>query len=187
MTRRGWLITFGGVALASAAAGIALRSASLAPEVPAEGDPAALLWATTGPDLAGTTQALSQWRGKVVVVNFWATWCPPCREELPELVRIQQSLGPSGVQIVGVAVDEKAKVAAFAEKAGINFPILLLEYGGIELARRTGNRAGGLPYTVVLDRNGRIAHVELGAIQLLAFETLLKSLAARARPDPTIR
>jgi thiol-disulfide isomerase/thioredoxin len=150
----------------------------LEPEVSRDGDPAGLLWATTGPDLAGTSQPLSQWRGKVVAVNFWATWCPPCREEIPELVRIQQSLGPSGVQIVGVAVDEKAKVAAFAEKAGINFPTLLLEYGGIELSRRTGNRAGGLPYTVVLDRQGRIAHVELGAIRIAAFEGLLKSLAA---------
>ena len=74
------------------------------------------------PDVEGREQALGQWQGKVLVVNFWATWCAPCREEMPEFVRAQAELGGKGLQFVGIAVDQADKVRQFAQEIGINYP-----------------------------------------------------------------
>jgi thiol-disulfide isomerase/thioredoxin len=76
-------------------------------------------------DLAGKAQALRQWQGKVLVLNFWAPWCPPCREEIPDFIRLQERHGQAGLQFVGVALDDPDKVAAFVDETGINYPILL--------------------------------------------------------------
>jgi len=122
------------------------------------------LMAATLPDMDGKSQALAQWRGKVIVVNFWATWCPPCLEEIPEFVRMQKKLGPRGLQFVGIAIDNRDKVREFAAKFGINYPILIGEMEGIELVRRAGNDRGGLPFTVIVDRKGRLLGTELGGL-----------------------
>jgi len=122
------------------------------------------LMAATLPDMDGKSQALAQWRGKVIVVNFWATWCPPCLEEIPEFVRMQEKLGPRGLQFVGIAIDNQDKVREFAVKFGINYPILIGEMEGIELVRRVGNDRGGLPFTVIVDRKGRLIGTELGGL-----------------------
>jgi thiol-disulfide isomerase/thioredoxin len=130
----------------------------------------------TLPDARGVQQPLSQWRGKVLVVNFWATWCEPCRDEMPEFVRLQRELGPRGLQFVGIAVDQADKVAAFARELGLNYPALVGGYDAMELSRTLGNRLVALPFTVVVDRQGRIAHTELGPFkrdQLLAVVTKL--------------
>ncbi len=115
-------------------------------------------------DLSGTPQRLDQWRGKVVLVNFWATWCEPCRKEIPEFVRIQEKYGQRGVQFVGVAVDDAAKVASFVEEFHINYPVVIGGLEALELSRRLGNRSGGLPFTVIFDRAGTPVKTELGAI-----------------------
>jgi thiol-disulfide isomerase/thioredoxin len=122
------------------------------------------LMAATLPDMDGKSQALAQWRGKVIVVNFWATWCPPCLEEIPEFVRMQEKLGPRGLQFVGIAIDNRDKAREFAAKFGINYPILIGEMEGIELVRRVGNDRGGLPFTVIVDRKGRLLGTELGGL-----------------------
>jgi thiol-disulfide isomerase/thioredoxin len=114
------------------------------------------------PDEQGVTQELGQWRGKVLVVNFWATWCEPCREEMPEFVRVQRELGPRGVQFVGVAVDQADKVAAFAKELGLNYPVLIGGYDAIDLSKNLGNRLVALPFTIVVDRQGRVAYTQLG-------------------------
>ena len=124
----------------------------------------AQLMAASLPDVEGKPQALAQWRGKVMVVNFWATWCLPCLEEIPEFVRMQKKLGHQGLQFVGIAVDSPAKVREFAVKYRMNYPVLIGEMDGIELARATGNKLGGLPFTVVLDRKGRLIGTELGGL-----------------------
>jgi len=145
------------------------------PSDPAQ-DPAGVLLAASLEDLRGEQQALSQWRGKILVVNFWATWCPPCLKEIPEFVRLQTRLGAKGVQFVGIAIDSKPQVLGFAAKLGINYPILMAEKEGIVLARNAGNRLGGLPFTVIIDREGRTAKVELGVLDEAKLLPMIESL-----------
>ena len=120
--------------------------------------------AATLPDLEGAQQSIAIWKGKVLVVNFWATWCPPCLEEIPIFVRLQQQMGPQGLQFVGVAIDEPAKVVDFARRNAINYPILIGQLDAIELSKTAGNERGGLPYTLVLDRSGRVVSQHYGAL-----------------------
>jgi thiol-disulfide isomerase/thioredoxin len=116
------------------------------------------------PDPAGRLQSLAQWQGKVLVLNFWATWCSPCREEIPGLIRIQRRFASNGLQIVGIALDSAAKVQNFASEFEINYPLLVGEIDLIDITRPLGNKASGLPFTVILDRSGKIANVHLGGI-----------------------
>ena len=126
---------------------------------------AATLLAITLPDTAGAPQTLGQWRGKVLVVNFWATWCSPCREEMPEFVRAQADLGGRGLQFVGIAIDSPDKVRAFVEEIGLNYPSLVGGHGAMELSKTLGNRLMALPFTVVIDRQGAIVHTQLGPLR----------------------
>jgi len=126
---------------------------------------AAALLALSLPDAAGKEQSIGQWRGKVVVVNFWATWCAPCREEMPEFVRAQTEYGARGVQFVGIAVDEADKVDRFAKELGLNYPTLIGGYGAVELSKTLGNRLAALPFTIIVDRQGRVAHTQLGPLK----------------------
>jgi len=139
-------------------------------------DAAAALLAASLPDEQGVPQPLAQWKGKVLVVNFWATWCPPCLKEIPELRRVQEKLGPAGVQVVGIAVDDKAKVIDFVKTTPLNYPSLIAAAEGLTLSRRAGNKLGGLPYTVIIDRQGRTARIELGAIDEKKLEPILRPL-----------
>jgi thiol-disulfide isomerase/thioredoxin len=132
------------------------------------------------PDLQGQQQALSQWRGKVLVVNFWATWCAPCREEMPEFVAVQARDGPKGVQFVGIAVDDPDKVRAFAQEVKLNYPALIGGYGAIELSKTLGNELAALPFTIVVDRAGRVAHTQLGPLKRSALDGLLSRLLPQA-------
>lgn len=116
------------------------------------------------PDIDGATRRVREWDGKVLVINFWATWCPPCREEIPEFVALQQKYAPRGLQFVGVAIEEREAVLPFMEAVGINYPILLGQLTGIELSRKYGNRWGALPFTAVINREGRIVSVKGGSI-----------------------
>jgi len=127
------------------------------------------------PDTKGREQALAQWKGKVVVVNFWATWCVPCREEMPQFVKAQRELGERGVQFVGIAIDQPDKIDAFVNELKLNYPALVGGYGAIELSKSMGNRLGALPFTVIVDRAGRVAHTQLGPIK----DTDLRSILAQ--------
>jgi peroxiredoxin len=129
------------------------------------GQDASALLGVTLPDTAGKEQALAQWRGKVLVVNFWATWCAPCREEMPEFVRAQADLGGRGLQFVGIAIDSPDKVRPFVEEIGLNYPSLIGGYGAMELSKTLGNRLMALPFTVVVDRRGAIVHTQLGPLR----------------------
>jgi thiol-disulfide isomerase/thioredoxin len=128
------------------------------------------------PDLSGDPTSLDRWRGKVIVVNFWASWCPPCREEIPGLVRTQQKFAANGLQIVGIAVDSAEKSRQAAMEMGINYPVLVAGMETIDLTRKLGNRAGGLPYTVVLDREGSLVTSHLGLISEADLHRILAPL-----------
>jgi thiol-disulfide isomerase/thioredoxin len=128
------------------------------------------------PDAQGHEQALTQWRGKVLVVNFWATWCAPCREEMPRFVAAQSRDGPKGVQFVGIAVDDPDKVRAFASDIGLNYPALIGGYGAIALSKTLGNELSALPFTIVVDRQGRVAHTQLGPLTAARLDDLLADL-----------
>jgi thiol-disulfide isomerase/thioredoxin len=111
-----------------------------------------------------------------MVVNFWATWCPPCRAEMPEFVKLQTKYKTNGLVFVGIAIDQKDKVIAFADEIGVNYPVLLGELGAVELTRNLGNRLGGLPYTVIVDRSGHIVATEMGELSKARLEPVIKSL-----------
>jgi thiol-disulfide isomerase/thioredoxin len=106
--------------------------------------------------LDGVTQTLEGFRGQILIINYWATWCAPCREEIPMFIRLQQELSGNGVQFIGIAVDQADKVLDFSREFGINYPLFLGGIDAVELSRRAGNRAGVLPYTLILDRSGVI-------------------------------
>jgi thiol-disulfide isomerase/thioredoxin len=167
------LLILGGAGLAAAAAGFLVGPALLKLGGEGEGD---TLLAAKFADLEGRTRRLDEWRGKVLVCNFWATWCAPCREEIPLLVAARQKYGHSGVEIVGIAVDNVAKVREFSSSFKISYPVLLAEGEGLDLMRRVGNAGGGLPYTVITDRQGSLIHRKLGALKPAELEGFLAPL-----------
>ncbi len=117
------------------------------------------------PDPTGKEQRIDQWKGKVIVVNFWATWCAPCREEMPEFVKAQTEYGSKGLQFVGIAVDQADKVAQFEKEIGLNYPSLVGGFGAMELSKTLGNKLMALPFTVIVDRQGAIVHTQLGVLK----------------------
>jgi thiol-disulfide isomerase/thioredoxin len=127
-------------------------------------------------DVRGGSRHIGQFRGGVLVVNYWATWCAPCREEIPVFVRLQERYGDRGLQFVGIAFDEPDKVAAFASEFRINYPLLIAGQETLEQLRQAGNRAGVLPYTLVIDRAGNLVSREPGGIKEARLESLLRPL-----------
>ncbi|TDJ35287.1 MAG: TlpA family protein disulfide reductase, partial [Gammaproteobacteria bacterium] len=115
-------------------------------------------------DLSGQTRSVSEWDGQVILLNFWATWCAPCRKEMPELAEVHHAFADRGFAVVGIAIDSLEPVQAFITELGIDYPMLIGELDAIEVARQFGNRLGVLPYTVILDRNGTVVLMHAGEI-----------------------
>ena len=157
MTRREALI-YGGVAAAAAAAGGLAGAMFLQ-----SGSGAAALLSANFVDLDGRPQRLLAWQGRGLLCNFWATWCAPCREEVPLLVAAKQHLPASRGEIVGIAIDTVDKVREFARIHRINYPLLIGDAATIGLLRELGNKAGALPYTVALGPTGAVVWRHLGA------------------------
>ena len=174
ISRREWLVT-AGVAVAAGAGGFAVNAWRTTPEPAGDAGNDALLKLRL-PDLDERPQAIGDFSGKVVVVNFWATWCAPCREEIPLFVKLQSRYADRGLQFVGIAIDQPEKVKPFAAEFAMNFPVLIGGVEVIDLSRRLGNRAGVLPFTVVLGRDGRIKASAVGAAKPEKLEPLLTSL-----------
>lgn len=139
-------------------------------------DPAAAILASRLTTLDGAEQPLSDFLGRVLVINYWATWCGPCREEIPIFVRLQRDYGDKGLQFVGIAIDQAEKVRGFAAEFQINYPLLLGGVEAIDLSRRAGNKAGVLPYTLIVDRSGRTVAGLVGGISEASLRTQLTSL-----------
>jgi thiol-disulfide isomerase/thioredoxin len=138
--------------------------------------PADYLWQASVTDVNGKSVSLDQYRGKTVVVNFWASWCNPCVREMPALDKMSRAYAKQGVQFVGVAIDSAQNVQTFEQKVKVGYPIVIGGYGGSDVMRRLGNAMGGLPFTVVIDKHGTIALSHLGEIQPDQLAKALKGL-----------
>lgn len=173
------------IGLAIAAAGLGLlagkhfvptdRAAPLAPEQGQAG--VAQLFEKTLNDAAGQPHPLAQWRGKTLVVNFWASWCPPCRNEMPAFSRQQQAFSDKNVQFVGIALDSSAAVAAFQQQIPSSFPLLIGDPETSSLARMLGNSRMALPYTAIIDRQGTLRHTQAGEMHESELVALLTRIA----------
>jgi len=140
---------------------------------------AGVLYGANVTDIAGNRRSLSEWQGQFLVVNFWATWCQPCREEIPGFMRAREKFLRTGVEFVGIAIDKAAKVADFAEDLRITYPLLLAEAGATDLLRKLGNPSGGLPFTVLVDRAGGIVSRHLGALSAFKIDSLLQGATSK--------
>lgn len=130
------------------------------------------------PDLDGRQRDGSEWRGRVVLLNFWASWCAPCVREVPELVAAQRRWGDQGLQVVGIALDQGEPVHAFARRMQINYPVLMAGMAGFDLSQGFGNEVLSIPFTVVLDRTGQVRHRHLGVVTSAQLENWLPALLA---------
>ena len=128
------------------------------------------------PDLDGRPRASAEWDGTIRVVNFWATWCPPCIREIPLLVDIQAEYGERGVRVIGIAIDEFEAVSGFARGFEFNYPVLVGQEDAMDLGHRFVNGFIGLPFTVFTDRDGRIQRVHTGEIHREQIEAILADL-----------
>lgn len=130
------------------------------------------------PDLQGQPRWLSEFAGRTVVLNFWASWCGPCLEEMPAFIDLQRRFQDRGVQFLGVAVDEPEAAQALAERLGLNYPSLVGDLEAMEIARGLGNTAGVLPYTVLIDRDGKVRARLAGKADEADLERWLQELTA---------
>lgn len=134
-------------------------------------------FAASLPDVSGKAQSNDQWRGKTLVVNFWATWCPPCREEMPELSLLQERHAHRGVVVLGIALDDLDKVKAFSAQSPVSYPLLAGDIEAMNMAESLGNSQSVLPYTVIIGADGHVEKTFLGRVNLTSLEkTLLPTL-----------
>lgn len=174
------LITF---LLVLASGFIAYKAINIAPN---ENGDSSSLKVTSAPvfaanyyDLSGHKQAIKQWQGKVILVNFWATWCPPCREEMPELSKIQDKFKDKGVIVLGISTDDLEKTKRFIDDSPVTYPILAGDMDGMDLSQLVGNSRGILPYSVLIDQNANIVKVFQGRIEL---ESVERAIEAALKP-----
>jgi thiol-disulfide isomerase/thioredoxin len=124
------------------------------------------LFAATLTGLDDQPVALAQWRGKPLVVNFWARWCGPCRTEIPELIKLRQQYRAKGLEVLGIAIEDKVEsVRDFAKAYEMDYPILLAKDKGLPLMQALGNAKMGLPFTVAVDRQGKLVVIKMGGIK----------------------
>ena len=161
MKRRNWLVA--GVAGAAAATGAGFAWWRLQPNAVQTGAEATF-WASQFEGPNAEVIDLQAWRGSPLLINFWATWCPPCVEELPLLNAFHQQHAVHGWQVLGLAVDQPSAVRRFMEKLPLSFPVGMAGLAGTELSRTLGNATGALPFTVVMGKNGLVRDRKLGKV-----------------------
>lgn len=151
------------VAVVALAAGLWVAIHRTSPNAP--GASAAPFFAQTFNDLDGQPHAMTRWEGQLVVVNFWATWCPPCVEEMPDLQRVHDEYQGRGVAVVGLGIDSPSALRRFRDEYRLGLPLYAAGAAGNELGRALGNASGALPYTLLIDRKGRIVRARLGQVR----------------------
>lgn len=152
------------VAVALIAAWIGYQAGKRGNDAPPPQDPAALNRLLQAPlaKLDGAPGTLKEWEGKIRVINFWASWCPPCRAEMPAFSRIQQQFSGKNVQFIGIALDAAEPVTTFLRTTPVTYPILLASPALLDLTVPLGNQVQGLPFSIIVDAKGRLAATKLG-------------------------
>lgn len=162
-SRRRTVVIATAAALAAAGGiGLALRHQNEDVSTPPQG--AQDLWNMQWQTPQGTALPMRGFKGRPLLINFWATWCPPCVEELPLINAFYRNNAQAGWQVLGLAVDKAAPVQAFLSKSPLDFPVGMAGMAGIELARSLGNLAGGLPFSIVMGADGRVLHRKMGQL-----------------------
>jgi len=173
MNRRQW-ISIIGISLVALAAGVLtsqwIHRAGLADD-PAIKAFFANPWQT--PD--GKSVDTKEWRGKVLVVNFWASWCPPCVEEMPTLDKLQAEFKTQNVLFVGIGIDSPSNIRQFLEKTPVSYPIVIGGLEGSNISKQMGNAQGALPYTVIINTQGKATSSKLGKISEEELKSAIKS------------
>lgn len=170
-------LIYGLAALLIVASGFAFRHFVLAPADGRNGFSTRAFFAAAFSDADGRVQPMSQWLGKTIVVNFWATWCPPCLEEMPELSRMHSQYRQQGLVVLGISSDELGKIREFAAETPVSYPLLSAELEAMPLSESLGNNKGILPYTVIIAPDGSIAKTHFGLVnQALLEQTVLPLL-----------
>lgn len=182
MKRRVFLSGLAGVTALGAGGWLAWRESSRkgpgprdagSPPTVAEGAESRTLQSLSLPDVQGQQIALASYAGRPLLVNFWATWCPPCVKEMPDLEELHKKYGE--VQFVGIGIDTADNIRAFVEKVPVSYPLLVAGHGGIDIVRSMGNPAGGLPFTVIFDADGQVKRKILGQVKM---DDLARTLSA---------
>lgn len=128
-------------------------------------------------DLEGQARNLYDWHGRVILLNFWATWCGPCQLEIPDFIDYQKRYGGKGLQIIGVGLDGTRELRNFVRTVGINYPILQADpESQYPLLKQWGNSFGVLPYTVIIGRDGRLVYMQQGIFRKEAFATIVEPM-----------
>ncbi len=167
--KRRTALIYGGAALAAGLAGVGAawwrseESPATGPRA-AAGTPAAAFWALTLESPDGVPMAMQGFSGKPLLLNFWATWCPPCVEELPLLSQFQEAQRSRGWQVLGLAVDQPSAVRTWLARSPLTFPVAMAGLGGTDLSKQLGNSTGGLPFSVVLGADGAVLHRKAGQL-----------------------
>ncbi|MRW92759.1 redoxin family protein [Duganella sp. FT80W] len=136
--------------------------------------PVAALFKETLPDAKGVATSLAQYKGKAMLVNFWATWCAPCVQEMPELSTLSAGEEGKKLQVIGIGIDSPSNITEFSDKYKITYPVLVAGMSGTDLSRQFGNTQGGLPFTVLIGADGQVKKTYLGKLK---FDELRKDLA----------
>jgi peroxiredoxin len=174
------LAAYAGVAVLFAAVGVysGFKEQAAPRNLPVPADasgPVQALLGQTMPNAAGAPTALAQYRGKAMLVNFWATWCAPCVQEMPELAELSSGEAGKKLQVIGIGIDSPTNIAEFSTKYKITYPVLVAGMSGTDLSRQFGNVNGGLPFTVLIGADGQVRKTYLGRLK---FDELHKDLAA---------
>jgi thiol-disulfide isomerase/thioredoxin len=169
----------GGLLALGAVAGYQLGMFGKSAESAAPTAPAVPIFDLVLTDVKGQAQSLGQWRGKVLVLNYWATWCHPCREEMPGFSRLQDQYSDKGIQFVGISIDTADKITEFQKQTPVSYPLLIGDIGVMENSAKLGNTRQALPFTAVFDRQGRLAATKLGRYAEADLERLVLDLVSR--------
>jgi len=183
MSRLRLTLILGTIALLAAAIGYRLGETGKSPETSATAGPvqgsAQQIFKLVLMDLQARPQSLDQWKGRLLVVNYWATWCPPCREEMPGFSRLQEKYRDKGVQFVGISIDNAVKIAEFQKTTPVSYPLLIGDISVMENSAALGNTRQALPFTAVFDQQGQLAATKLGRYAEADLERLLLELVSR--------